>query len=60
MTNYPDAYLFGMLAEAYGFVGDVDKASTWGARRDAVFDEIDKLDFASKQHSGIRTEMVVV
>ena len=60
MTNYPDVYLFGTLAEAYGFIGDFDKASMWAARRDAVFDEIDKLDFATKLPSGIRTEMVVV
>jgi hypothetical protein len=60
MTNYPDAYLFGTLAEAYGFVGDAEKASMWAARRDAVFDEIDKLDFATKLPSGVRTEMVVV
>ena len=32
----------------------------WAARRDTVFDEIDKLDFATKLPSGIRTEMVVV
>ena len=60
MINYPDAYLFGTLAEAYGFIGDFSKASMWAARRDAVFDEIDKLDFATKLPSGIRTEMVVV
>jgi hypothetical protein len=60
MTNYPDAYLFGTLAEAYGFVGDAEKAAMWAARRDAVFDEIDRLDFATKLPSGVRTETVVV
>lgn len=44
-TNHPDIYLFGTLAEAQGFKVDADKLALWKARRDEIFDEIEKLNF---------------
>jgi hypothetical protein len=43
-TNYPNAYLWGTLAEAGGFNIDADKMALWTQRRDAVFEDIKKLD----------------
>ena len=44
ITAYPDVYLFGALAEAYGFMKDPDNMAIWQSRRDQGFDEIEKLD----------------
>jgi hypothetical protein len=44
-TNWPDAYLFGVLAEAYLFNKDPDNAAIWIQRRDGVFDELVALQF---------------
>lgn len=54
MTNYPDAYLFGTLAEAYGFMKDPDNLSMWASRRDAVFDEITGLDQKTRGPSQVQ------
>jgi hypothetical protein len=43
MAAHPDIYLFGALAEAHGFNIDLDKLAVWKARRDEIFDEIEKL-----------------
>lgn len=59
-TNYPTAYLYGTLTEAYTAMQDFEKAQMWAARRDKVFQDIDMVDFRSKAHSGIRTTQVVV
>lgn len=53
-TNYPDAYLFGSLAEANAFNKAVDAAGLWKGRRDEVFDEIFKVDFNERQGMAIR------
>lgn len=53
-TTYPDAYLFGTLAEANAFNKAVDPAGLWKARRDEVFDEIFKVDFNERQGMRIR------
>lgn len=44
-TNYPDAYLFGSLAEAAMFDKDEQRAAIWKQRTDAVFQEIELVDF---------------
>jgi hypothetical protein len=56
-TNHPDAYVFGTLAEANFFVRGNDAlqmAAGWKARRDEVFDEIQRLDFNERQGMSIR------
>lgn len=53
-TNYPDAYLFGTLAEANAFNKAVDPAGLWKVRRDEVFDEIQRVDFNERQGMAIR------
>ena len=44
LTAHPDLYLFGALVEACMFGVDDDRAPLWKARRDEIFDEIDKLN----------------
>lgn len=44
-TSHPDAFLFGSLAEAYGFMRNYEESNNWGARRDAIFDEIRLANF---------------
>ncbi len=50
----PDVYLFGSLAEAHGFVKDPDSLALWAGRRDAIFDELERLDGKTRGQSGIR------
>lgn len=54
LTAYPDAYLFGALTEAYAFAKDPDNMTLWGGRRDAVFDEIERLDAKTRGPAAIR------
>jgi hypothetical protein len=54
LTTAPDIYLFGALAEAHGFVKDPDSLALWGSRRDAIFDELEKLDTKTRGPSAIR------
>lgn len=42
-TAHPDLYLFGSLVEAELFGENDERAPMWKARRDAIFDEIEKL-----------------
>ncbi len=51
---HPDIYLFGSLAEAHGFVKDPDSLALWAGRRDAIFDEIEKLDTKTRGPSAVR------
>jgi hypothetical protein len=53
-TYHPDAYLFGSLCEANAFNKDVDAAGLWKARRDEIFDEINRLDFNERSGMGVR------
>jgi hypothetical protein len=50
----PDVYLFGALAEAHGFVKDADSLMLWGGRRDAVFDELERLDAKTRGPAAVR------
>lgn len=54
-AKYPNAYLWGTLAEAQGFNIDFEKMSMWTTRRDAVFEDIKLLDFRSRPSMSIRT-----
>lgn len=54
LSAYPDAYLFGALTEAYAYTKDPENMNLWGGRRDAVFDEIERLDAKTRTPSAIR------
>ncbi len=54
LTAAPDLYLFGSLAEAHGFVKDPDSLGLWKARRDEIFDELERLDTKTRGQSAIR------
>jgi recombination endonuclease VII len=43
LTAHPDLYLFGALVEAEMFGVNDERAPKWKARRDEIFDEIEKL-----------------
>lgn len=43
LTAHPDVYLFGALVEAEMFGSNDDRAPVWKARRDEIFEEIEKL-----------------
>ena len=53
MNEYPDAYLFGSLTEAYGFQKDAENQALWGSRRDEVLDDILKLDTRTRGPAAI-------
>lgn len=40
LTNHPDAYLFGSLAEAVAYIGDDERIALWLQRREAAFESI--------------------
>ena len=44
LTAHPDLYLFGSMVEAEAFGVNDERAPLWKARRDEIFDEIDKLN----------------
>jgi hypothetical protein len=54
LAAWPDLYLFGALAEAHGFVKDADSLALWGARRNELFDEIERLDAKTRGPGAIR------
>jgi hypothetical protein len=54
LATAPDLYLFGALAEAHGFVKDAESLALWKARRDELFDEIERLDVKTRGPAGIR------
>ena len=43
LSAHPDLYLFGSLVEAEMFGVNDERAPLWKARRDEIFDEIEKL-----------------
>jgi hypothetical protein len=53
-TAYPDAYLFGSLAEAELFGVNDERFPVWKARRDEIFDEITRLDLKTRGPSAVR------
>lgn len=54
LTAHPDLYLFGSLAEAEMFGVNDERAAGWLARRDAIFDEIEKLSNKTRGAGAIR------
>lgn len=51
-SSHPDVYLFGSLAEACLFAPEkAELAPVWKARRDEVFDELDRLNNKSRAQS---------
>ena len=52
-TKHPDAYLAGTLAEAYAADRNMESFMFWSQRRDAIFDDIEKLDARTRQLGGI-------
>lgn len=51
---HPDLYLFGALVEAEMFGVNDERAPIWKARRDEVFDEIEKLSNRSRGAGAMR------
>jgi hypothetical protein len=53
-SSHPDAYLFGALAEARGFVMDPEQMSMWMQRRDQALEEVRAVDFAYRGGMSVR------
>ena len=54
MSQHPDLYLFGALTEAQAYPVNPDTAALWKARRDELFDEIERLSNKSRGAGSIR------
>jgi len=54
LTAHPDLYLFGALVEAEMFGVNDERAPLWKARRDEIFDEIEKLSNKSRGAGAVR------
>jgi len=55
MSQHPDLYLFGALTEAQAYTLNAETAALWKARRDELFDEIEKLSNKSRGAGAVRT-----
>ncbi|MGA7486809.1 MAG: hypothetical protein WBW74_07715, partial [Xanthobacteraceae bacterium] len=51
---HPDLYLFGALVEAEMFGVNDERAPLWKARRDEIFDELEKLSNRTRGAGAIR------
>jgi hypothetical protein len=54
LTAHPDLYLFGALTEAEMFGVNDERAPAWKARRDEIFDEIEKLSSKTRGAGAVR------
>jgi hypothetical protein len=54
LTAHPDVYLFGSMVEAELFGVNDSRAPLWKARRDEIFDEIERLATKSRGIGAIR------
>jgi hypothetical protein len=54
LTEHPDLYLFGSMVEAEMFGVNDERAPLWKARRDEIFDEIEKLNNKTRGPSAVR------
>jgi hypothetical protein len=54
MSQHPDLYLFGALTEAQAYTVNPDSTALWKARRDELFDEIEKLSNKSRGAGAVR------
>jgi hypothetical protein len=52
--SHPDLYLFGALVEGQAFALDPQAAVMWKARRDEIFDEIEKLSNKTRGTGAVR------
>ena len=54
LAAHPDLYLFGALVEAEMFGVNDERAPLWKARRDEIFDEIEKLSDKTRGAGAMR------
>ena len=54
LALHPDLYLFGALVEAEMFGVNDERAPLWKARRDEIFDEIEKLSNKTRGAGAMR------
>jgi hypothetical protein len=54
LTAHPDLYLFGSLVEAEMFGVNDERAPAWKARRDEIFDEIERLSNKTRGSGAIK------
>jgi hypothetical protein len=54
LSAHPDLYLFGSLVEAEMFGVNDERAPLWKARRDEIFDEIEKLSNRTRGSGTVR------
>jgi hypothetical protein len=54
LAAHPDVYLFGSLVEAEMFGVNDERAPAWKARRDEIFDEIEKLTNKTRGAGAVR------
>jgi hypothetical protein len=54
LTAHPDLYLFGSMVEAELFGVNDSRAPLWKARRDEIFDEIERLATKSRGIGAVR------
>jgi hypothetical protein len=54
LSAHPDLYLFGTLVEAEMFGLNDERAPLWKARRDEIFDEIEKLGNKTRGGGAVR------
>ena len=54
LAAHPDLYLFGALVEAEMFGVNDERAPLWKARRDEIFDEIEKLSNKTRGSGAMR------
>jgi hypothetical protein len=54
LDSHPDLYLFGAMCEAEVFGANDERLQLWKARRDELFDEVDKLGQKRRGPSAVR------
>jgi hypothetical protein len=54
LSAHPDLYLFGSMVEAEFFGVNDERGPMWKARRDEIFDEIDRLNNKTRGPSAVR------
>jgi hypothetical protein len=60
MTAHPDLYLYGSLGEGWAYLLDTEKAALCFARRDAMFESLNRLDMHTRGPSAPRIMGAVV
>jgi hypothetical protein len=60
MSAHPDLYLYGALGEGWAYLLDTEKAALCFARRDAMFESLNRLDMHTRGPSAPRIAGVVV